>query len=441
MTDQGERSSQTSGKWGQQRTGVGSWIASFLLIVVTLSLGIASVILLASTLTQTRIASLSIEGVSLSIWKLEHIRRDWADIRKQVRTRSGELIKLQIERTKLGSDVAAADTQYTNTRQNVLSLLEQLNYRIRPIDPELAKSMSGQSIPEQMGRVNAAHKKLRQEHPELGPEIDQLLKAHAAHEPTIARRTSVRATHDTLARNIKDLEDWNRGSQNALDTLYMSIKADLDENARSRIENALYELQSMDGRVGSIINRLVVSQPDILTLSLVILMGILGSSLQMTHAYFKGQAPQKIGGYFLRLSVGAMTALVIFIVAKAGVPVIADASRLGGDAPINPYFVSFIAIISGLLSENAIANIQSQGARIFGGAGGNIDRWTRQDVSSDLASQNLTLAGLATHLGHDETTVEKMLKGEEKIGSTDQQLIALALRRSPRELYTDVAPA
>jgi hypothetical protein len=103
--------------------------------------------------------------------------------------------------------------------------------------------------------------------------------------------------------------------------------------------------------------------------------------------------------------------------------------------------VSFIAIISGLLSENAIANIQAQGARIFGGAGGNIDRWTRQDVTSDLASQNLTLAGLASHLGRDETTVDRMLKGEEKIGATDQQLIALALRRSPRELYTDIAPA
>ena len=46
----------------------------------------------------------------------------------------------------------------------------------------------------------------------------------------------------------------------------MSIKADLDEDARSRIENALYELQSMDGKIGWIINKLVVTQPDILTL-------------------------------------------------------------------------------------------------------------------------------------------------------------------------------
>ena len=57
---------------------------------------------------------------------------------------------------------------------------------------------------------------------------------------------------------------------------------------------------------------------------------------------------------------------MIFIVTKAGVPVIADASKLGGDAPINPYFVSFLAIISGLMSENAIAFIQAKGAKFFG---------------------------------------------------------------------------
>ena len=48
----------------------------------------------------------------------------------------------------------------------------------------------------------------------------------------------------------------------------------------------------------------------------------------MTHALFQNNQVENPGVYFLRVSVGAITALVIFIVAKAGVPVIADASRL-----------------------------------------------------------------------------------------------------------------
>ena len=90
--------------------------------------------------------------------------------------------------------------------------------------------------------------------------------------------------------------------------------------------------------------------------------------MQVTNAYFKSGVSGTLGGYFLRLSVGALAALIIFIVAKAGVPIVADFSRLGGDAAINPYFVSFLAIISGLLSENAIANIQEQGTRFLGAA-------------------------------------------------------------------------
>jgi hypothetical protein len=103
----------------------------------------------------------------------------------------------------------------------------------------------------------------------------------------------------------------------------------------------------------------------------------------MTNAYPGENAPEKVGGYLRRLDIGAMTALVV---AKACIPVIADASAHGWDAAINPYFVSLIAIISGLLSQNAVADIQAQGARFFGRATRHVDRRTRGDVLTDLQS-------------------------------------------------------
>jgi len=148
-----------------------------------------------------------------------------------------------------------------------------------------------------------------------------------------------------------------------------------------------------------------------------------------------------LGGYFLRLAVGALAALIIFIVAKAGVPVIADAARMGGDTSINPYFVSFLAIISGLLSENAIANIQAQGARIFGQAGvqGQM-RWARRDLTPDLQSQNLTTKTLADYLDESEETTVAMLKGTESISQPQQRIVTLALRADARDLFTDIPP-
>src|SRR5207248_7160873 len=96
-----------------------------------------------------------------------------------------------------------------------------------------------------------------------------------------------------------------------------------------------------------------------------------------------------ISGYLLRISLGAITALVMFIVAKAGVPVITDASRLGGDAPINPYFVAFLAIVSGLLSENALANVQAQGEKLLGQGPAAPHRWARRHLTPELAAPAL----------------------------------------------------
>jgi hypothetical protein len=51
----------------------------------------------------------------------------------------------------------------------------------------------------------------------------------------------------------------------------------------------------------------------------------------------------------------------------------------------------------------------------------------------------MSLADLASHLGHDDQTVERMLKGEEKITPADRRI--LALRRNARDSYTDIAPS
>jgi hypothetical protein len=159
----------------------------------------------------------------------------------------------------------------------------------------------------------------------------------------------------------------------------------------------------------------------------------------MTHAYFINHEKERVGTYVQRLLSGAMAALVIFIVAKAGVPIITDPSRLGGQAPINPYFVSFLAIISGLLSENAMASVQTQGARFFG-SGAQPDRWVRDDLSSELQLQGLSLGQLAEYLCVSESAAASMLKGEDRVSAGQQQTIALFLRRNPREIFTDIPP-
>jgi len=63
------------------------------LTAFTLCIGISCVIILAATLTQTRISSVTIDGVPVSIWKLDSIREQWASLRAQVASQSDEIHK------------------------------------------------------------------------------------------------------------------------------------------------------------------------------------------------------------------------------------------------------------------------------------------------------------------------------------------------------------
>lgn len=415
--------------------------ASLALIVITLSIGVACIFALSATLTQSRISSLAIEGVSLSIWKLDAVRQQWVTIRDQQRQQSNALGNAEIRRAETSGQKTAAESQYDVTRDELVSLLEQFNFRARPFDPDLSAAISGQSPAEQMGRIEAADETLRT-HSELVPYLTKLRDIYSKFVSALAERTFKRAADAAVVNQISNLKFALEGSKASLDALFGTIKSNIDETSRSKIESALYELQPTAGWFSRLHNKLITAQPDVLTLCLVILMGLLGSALQITHAFFVENRIDKPGSYFLRICVGAITALVIFIVAKAGVPVIADASKFGGEAPINPYFVSFIAIISGLMSENAIASVQERGAKFFGAdSAAEPLRWAREDLNALLVAPDLSLKAMGDYLGTTEDVTRSILSGKTQATGEQQKTIALYLRKSVRELFSDMPPA
>jgi hypothetical protein len=415
-------------------------LVSSALIGFTLIVGAICVMVLAATLTQARISSLSIEGVSLSIWKLDTVRQQWTTIRDQQQRQSEALGIAEIRRAKTSGLKLAADSSYEIARNDLVSLLEEFNFRAKAFDPALATAISGQSPAEQVGRIEAADESLRA-HPELVPYLQRIQDDYTKFQTAANERTTQRAADTAVVNEINNLKSGLQGSKESLDALFGTIKSDLDEAGRSRIESALYELQPTAGLFSRINNKLITAQPDVLTLFLVVLMGILGSALQITHAFFYEDRLENSGSYFLRVCVGAITALVIFIVAKAGVPVIADTSKLGGEAAINPYFVSFLAILSGLLSENAIASIQAQGAKFFGpDVPGAPNRWAREDLNSLLQPPDLSLKAIGEYLEATEEVTKSILSGEVSATPDQQKTISLYLRRRLRDIFSDLPP-
>jgi hypothetical protein len=416
--------------------------ASATFIGFTLITGVICIFVLSATLTQARISSLAIEGVSLSIWKLDTVRQQWATIRDQQQKQSKALGDAEIRRAETSGQKTAAESEYNIALNDLVSLLEEFNFRAKPFDAGLAAAISGQSPAEQVGRIEAAAETLRV-HPELVPYLQRIRDDHAKFQAAAVQRTTKRGTDTAVVNEISNLKFGLQGSKESLEALFGTIKSNLDEAGRSRIESALYELQPTAGWLSRLHNKLMTTQPDVLTLFLVILMGVLGSALQITHAFFIENRVESPGSYVLRVCVGAITALVIFIVAKAGVPVIADATKLGGEAPINPYFVSFIAILSGLLSENAIASVQAQGAKFFGtDVPGAPDRWARDDLNSlFLQTPDLSLKAIGEYLGTTEDVTKSILSGKMQATPEQQKTISLYLHRQLRDLFSDMPPA
>ena len=74
-------------------SNVRGWFTSLILVSTTMIVGILCILVLSSTLTQTRLAGLTIDGVSLSIWRLDYIQHEWATVRRQLRAQSLNLLE------------------------------------------------------------------------------------------------------------------------------------------------------------------------------------------------------------------------------------------------------------------------------------------------------------------------------------------------------------
>jgi hypothetical protein len=397
-------------------------------------------LVLACTLTQTRLSTISIDGVTISIWKLDDTRTQWKKIRDRIRDQSEALIKAKQELDDAQQSLANDDGVYRPARTPLDAELQALRAGISGYEPDLAKAMVG-SPGEQVSMLGTAKDRLLKAHPELQESIGKIADLDKTYEPIYAERMTLEAKATVKRGQVKALNDSLASLQDSLDGLFRQFSTKpLDDPTRVRLENALFELYS--GKfLGASMNWLLIMPPDILTLALVILMGVLGSALQMTHALFRQNRIERPGAYFLRLGVGAITALVIFIVAKAGVPVIADASRLGGDAPINPYFVSFLAIISGLMSENAIMMVQAQGAKFFASeTAADPQRWARFDLHDTFAKANRSPANVRQLLNTEDAQFEGWISGKDAIPGAAQIMIAGVLGMPLRDLFTDIPP-
>ncbi len=133
--------------------------------------------------------------------------------------------------------------------------------------------------------------------------------------------------------------------------------------------------------------------------------------------------------------VGGTSAIMVLIFLQAG-----QLTLTGGGSTdtLDPFVLSFFGIISGLLSERAYEKVSQIGSNIFSVE----DRQQRWGIglAEHLKAVGLDVGDLAMHLHTGVDEAESIVHGQAPASLDQQRVIGALLRRSHREIFTDIPP-
>jgi hypothetical protein len=413
----------------------------WLMCLIAVSL-FTAVVIFGATQFQIRISNLSLYGGPLTVWKAEELLQSWSaslevlDAAKQAYNKNQRTLAQSL--TDASQAYATANLAFANADSAYQRLIE----KARRADPELASKMSDRLSSSGLSIIEADLQNLKAKDPtiesQLAIALDLDAKARTANGIAQARSNEFDQLSKTVDQDKKNLEDKQKKAHLDIpDRDGQSVPND----QKTQIENAIYEFHAMRNYLFGSVYAFALAPSDILVLVLVCAMGLLGSSLQLSYVYLTEFDTRRITFYIFRPFLGVIMAFAVFIIAKAGIPVLTDASRFGGNAPINPYLISFLAILSGLMSERALVGLRQLGATYFReGESDEAPHWARKGVDEQLSKANRNPAGLAPYLNAEEPEIKAWIEGKKPVPPSAQVVIAAILNVARRELFTDIAP-
>ncbi len=421
-------------------------IGGLLLIILVFAAASCAVIFFAAAQFQSRVAELSLNGAPMTIWRVNDFRdefKSWStDIRKlregiaQDQTnlakdkqtnlvltadQKSEAMRLEDDARSLKERVVAASPQATTSAATRPSGPPPT---ISDILTQIELLLSQDDLNKRFGDELVALKKRYAENTDL----------RAANEVRDAKITGYEAWIASLQEKRKDRVD---GAVKLFGETNNVVAPELVE----RIVNVTAELNSLSNIWHGVIYRIALWTNDMLVLLLLISMGVLGSALNLLAVFIANDRESlSFGEYPLRLAFGAVLAIVMFIIAKAGVPILADTSKIGGNAPLNPYFISLLAVVSGLMSDRSMGTIRNVANTLLQSVGGAgyTPRYTRVVLDDVLKAPDRNVDGLARLLEISPEDTGKLFSGNDAVSPEQQKLIAAYLGRPLRELFSDL---
>ena len=272
----------------------------------------------------------------------------------------GEALELEQSIAAIDARLASAEAAANETRTALvgqIATIEQNNGA-----QAAAADMSTQALTQRVAGLAAQ--------PSLSPADQQTLAALITQTQQLAQQEDALGATDAeraaLVARQRSVGALVAESNQTIFALQQSVVPDYQHYARVRGEVAALTSMSPWG----VSAFLAQGHPALLSTILVLLMGGLGSLLYLFPAYLNRAVPVTMAEIVVRLVFGACAALAFYVLANAAIAGFAIGSGAQANAAttssaLNPFTVSLIGIVAGVLSEDIAKWIQDRGRGIF----------------------------------------------------------------------------
>ncbi len=161
----------------------------------------------------------------------------------------------------------------------------------------------------------------------------------------------------------------------------------------------------------------------------------------VTQIFFSGE-DKPISFYLFRPLLGAVVAIGVYVITKAGVSVASSLpAQPDGGTQLNAFFISFVSLVAGLMSEAAISTIENAGTRLFRGDSVIEKARYARNVNKIMADKGKNATDLYPYFDVENQVVDDWLAESELVPAGAQRVIAAWLGESVRDLFSDLKSA
>ncbi|MCL4715651.1 MAG: hypothetical protein KJZ75_12145 [Hyphomonadaceae bacterium] len=368
---------------------------------VVLALAMVSVLTLAALVFSARDFQFGVQQLSphtggmISFAKLEEANRGIDEIEAATATPRGEQRELANQLAGLDAQIQTITRDADELRATMVGAIADIERNANIQAASAAVDTSAQALTQRVNSL-AARQGLspsdQQRVAQLRAQAQQLAEQEAALDERDAERAELVARQRLVNGQVQEAD-------RRMLALQASVVPETDQYARIRGEAEALRAMSPLG----VSAYLAQGHPALLSTVLVLLMGSLGALLYLFPAYLNRLQPVTMAEIVVRIIFGMCAALAFYVLANAAIAGFSVASSSAQQpttsSALNPFTVSLVGIVAGILSEDIAKWIQERGRGFLtqGGAAAAAAARAEASASAPASSEPAPGGGLVNN--------------------------------------------